>query len=148
MAVQRGKRTTTVRDRRTLERRLPGAARRRPPRRRPPRPRTPRRGPTAPEATTPKSDEQKPVADAPESDRSLFRVGTSVVDISPDKPMVLGGYGANYNVTEGVRDPLQVRAFFVGHGKKAVTFVSVDAQGWFAGLPDAERRRRRRRRAP
>ena len=32
----------------------------------------------------------------------------------------------------GVHDPLQVRAFFVGHGKQAVTFVSVDAQGWFA----------------
>ena len=31
-----------------------------------------------------------------------------------------------------MHDPLQVRAFFVGHGKQAVTFVSVDAQGWFA----------------
>ena len=35
-------------------------------------------------------------------------------------------------MTGGVHDPLQVRAFFVGHGKQAVTFVSVDAQGWFA----------------
>ena len=61
----------------------------------------------------------------------LFRVGTSVVDISPDKPMPVGGYGANF-VASGVRDPLQVRAFFVGRGEKAVTFVSVDAQGWFA----------------
>ena len=46
--------------------------------------------------------------------------------------MDVGGYGANYIVTNGVHDPLQVRAFFVGHGKQAVTFVSVDAQGWFA----------------
>ena len=46
--------------------------------------------------------------------------------------MVVGGYGANYLVTGGAHDPLQVRAFFVGHGKQAVTFVSVDSQGWFA----------------
>ena len=68
----------------------------------------------------------------PQADRSLFRVGTSTVDISPDKPMPLGGYSSNYIVTGGVRDPLQVRAFFVGRGSKAVTFVSVDSQGWFA----------------
>jgi hypothetical protein len=55
-----------------------------------------------------------------------------VVDISPEKPMVDGGYGSNYLVTGGVHDPLQVRAFFIGHGKQAVTFVSVDSQGWFA----------------
>ena len=65
-------------------------------------------------------------------DPALFQVGTSVVDISPDKPMVDGGYSSNYLVTGGVHDPLQVRAFFVGHGKQAVTFVSVDSQGWFA----------------
>ena len=46
--------------------------------------------------------------------------------------MVDGGYGSNYIVTGGVHDPLQVRAFFVGHGKQAVVFVSVDSQGWFA----------------
>ena len=46
--------------------------------------------------------------------------------------MDVGGYGSGYSVTGGVHDPLQVRAFFVGHGKQAVTFVSVDAQGWFA----------------
>ena len=62
----------------------------------------------------------------------LFRVGTAVVDISPDQPMAVGGYGSNFIVTNGVHDPLQVRAFFVGHGKQAVTFVSVDSQGWFA----------------
>ncbi len=65
-------------------------------------------------------------------DPALFQVGTSVVDISPDKPMVDGGYSSNYLVTGGVHDPLQVRAFFIGHGKQAVTFVSVDSQGWFA----------------
>ena len=62
----------------------------------------------------------------------LFKVGTAVEDISPTGPMYVGGYGAGYKVTGGVRDPLQVRAFFVGRGDKANVFVSVDAQGWFA----------------
>ena len=64
---------------------------------------------------------------------ALFRVGTSVVDITPDKPAADGGYGSNYIVTGGAHDPLQVRAFFVGQGKQAVVFVTVDSQGWFAG---------------
>jgi hypothetical protein len=74
-----------------------------------------------------------PQAEESQHDPALFQVGTAVVDISPDKPMVDGGYSSNYLVTGGVHDPLQVRAFFVGHGTQAVTFVSVDSQGWFAG---------------
>jgi hypothetical protein len=45
--------------------------------------------------------------------------------------MTDGGYGSNYIVTGGDHDPLQVRAFFVGQGKHAVEFVTVDSQGWF-----------------
>ncbi|HME04358.1 MAG TPA: hypothetical protein VKG38_15160, partial [Solirubrobacteraceae bacterium] len=73
-----------------------------------------------------------PQAEKPQGDARLFQVGTSVVDISPNKPMADGGYGSDYIVTGGVHDPLQVRAFFVGHGKQAVVFVTVDSQGWFA----------------
>jgi hypothetical protein len=76
---------------------------------------------------TPASQVEKPRADS-----ALFRVGTSVVDISPDEPLADGGYGSDYIITGGVHDPLQVRAFFIGHGDHAVTFVSVDSQGWFA----------------
>ena len=69
---------------------------------------------------------------APPAAQGVFQVGTAVEDISPAGPLVDGGYGAGYTVTGGVHDPLQVRAFFVGHGTHAVVFVSVDAQGWFA----------------
>lgn len=71
-------------------------------------------------------------AEKPQTDPALFQVGTSVVDISPGKPMAEGGYGSNYIVSGGVHDPLQVRAFFIGHGKQAVVFVAADSQGWFA----------------
>ena len=88
---------------------------------------------STPPATVPGPQPGTPAAeDRAQPDDALFRVGTAVVDISPDKPMDVGGYGSGYSVTGGVHDPLQVRAFFVGHGKQAVTFVSVDAQGWFA----------------
>jgi hypothetical protein len=73
-----------------------------------------------------------PQSEKPQADPSVFRVGTSVVGISPSGQMAEGGYGNNYIVTGGVHDPLQVRAFFVGHGKQAVVFESVDSQGWFA----------------
>ncbi len=74
---------------------------------------------------------------APRAEKSqraagVFKVGTSVVDITPNEPMADGGYGSDYIVTGGAHDPLQVRAFFVGRGKHAVVFVTVDSQGWFA----------------
>jgi hypothetical protein len=71
-------------------------------------------------------------AATPEAEAGIFQVGTSVVDITPRAPMADGGYGSNYIVTGGAHDPLQVRAFFVGHGNQAVAFVTVDSQGWFA----------------
>ncbi len=73
-----------------------------------------------------------PQAEKPQTDPALFQVGTSVVDITPKTPMADGGYGSNYIVTGGAHDPLQVRAFFIGHGKHAVVLESVDSQGWFA----------------
>ncbi len=73
-----------------------------------------------------------PHAEGSQPEAGHFQIGTSVVNISPSKPMADGGYGSNYIVTGGVHDPLEVRAFFIGHGKQAVIFVTVDSQGWFA----------------
>ena len=73
-----------------------------------------------------------PKAETSQHAGGVFKVGTSVVDITPNTPMPDGGYGSDYIVTGGAHDPLQVRAFFVGHGKHAVVFVTVDSQGWFA----------------
>jgi hypothetical protein len=87
-------------------------------------------GSAAPRAFT--AGTPAPQAEGSQSDAGLFQVGTSVVNISPNKPMADGGYGSNYIVTGGVHDPLEVRAFFIGHGKQAVVFVTVDSQGWFA----------------
>jgi hypothetical protein len=122
LTIHHGGHTTVVRERRTLEldsRHCEPTSQRETPSTAPSAPGSGPAGPAAPPATAKDSG-------------PLFRVGTAVVDISPDQPMAVGGYGANYIVNNGVHDPLQVRAFFVGHGRQAVTFVSVDSQGWFA----------------
>ncbi len=84
----------------------------------------------APHTPTPGTHARE--AASPKAQAGIFQVGTSVVDITPRKPMADGGYGSDYIVTGGAHDPLQVRAFFIGHGNHAVVFVSVDSQGWFA----------------
>ena len=79
-----------------------------------------------------------PAAAAHAARPAVFDVGTAVVDISPtaDTPQYLGGYDHMDTPTGAVHDPLQVRAFFVGHGAHAVAFAIVDTQGWFAGYQE------------
>src|SRR5437764_13818173 len=67
---------------------------------------------------------------------AIFDVGTAVVDITPTAPQYLGGYDRMDTPTADAHDPLQVRAFFAGHGKDAVAFAIVDTQGWFAGYQE------------
>lgn len=66
----------------------------------------------------------------------VFDVGTAVVDITPTSPQYLGGYDRMDQGTDKAHDPLEVRAFFAGHGKDAVAFAIVDSQGWFAGYQE------------
>src|SRR4051795_7519188 len=77
-----------------------------------------------------------PVGAARAAAPSLFDVGTSVVDITPTTPQYLGGYDHMDKPTAEAHDPLQVRAFFAGHGRDAVAFAIVDTQGWFAGYQE------------
>ena len=128
--VKRGAKTTTVRDRVALKVKHCASSSARPANK--PAVTPPADPPAGKPEDTPRSDDNGAGDDTPANLGPLFRVGTSVVDITPTKPMVLGGYSANYTVPNGAHDPLQVRAFFVGHGDKAVTFVSLDSQGWFA----------------
>ena len=113
----------------------PSAAPRPRPRQRPPAPGTQ----AAPPAPTPEQ---------PKADPALFRVGTSVVDISPDKPMDVGGYGSGYQ-----RDRRRPRpasgARVLRRPRQAGRDVRVGRRaGLVRRLPGAERRRRGRRRAP
>jgi hypothetical protein len=68
---------------------------------------------------------------------AAFQVGAAVVDVTPTTPLYIGGYGKQTLVSES-HDPLEVRAFVVAKGDKAVAFVIVDSTGWFAEYQGAE----------
>jgi len=69
----------------------------------------------------------------------LFQVGAATVSIAPEAPVYVGGYGdKNKPAIQISNDPLQVRAFVVANGDKAVAFAVVDSTGWFAEYQDTE----------
>jgi hypothetical protein len=68
---------------------------------------------------------------------ALFKVGAASVDITPTTPLYIGGYG-NSTLVSVAHDPLEVRAFVVANGEKAVAFVIVDSTGWFAEYQGTE----------
>jgi hypothetical protein len=74
-----------------------------------------------------------PAAAAPKP--ATFQVGTAAVDIAPDPgtPVYSGGFGQSPPLSK-VHDgtSLEVRAFYVSNGRKALAFAVADLQGWFA----------------
>lgn len=68
---------------------------------------------------------------------ALFQVGAASVDVTPTTPLYIGGYG-NETLVSQSHDPLEVRAFVVAKGDKAVAFVIVDSTGWFAEYQGSE----------
>jgi PKD repeat protein len=68
---------------------------------------------------------------------ALFKVGAATVDVTPQTPLYIGGYG-NQTLVSKSHDPLEVRAFVVANGDKAVAFVIVDSTGWFAEYQGSE----------
>jgi hypothetical protein len=62
---------------------------------------------------------------------ALFRVGAATVNIDPPVPVYAGGFGVGPAIRR-VSGHLQVRAFYISNGSRAVAFAAADAQGWFA----------------
>src|SRR4051812_17498149 len=84
-------------------------------------------------------DSETPPAVASAPPNALFQVGAAVVDISPSVPVFVGGSSDKAKPAIQVsHDPLQVRAFVVVKGDKAVAFAVVDSTGWFGEYQDAE----------
>jgi hypothetical protein len=63
---------------------------------------------------------------------TLFQVGASSRDITPETAQFLGGSWVGRETAE-VDAPLKVRAMAVGNGDTGVLFAEVDSQGIFAG---------------
>src|SRR5690349_3201350 len=76
-----------------------------------------------------------PAAAAPKP--ATFQVGAASESIAPipGVPVYAGGFGASPPITT-THDPIEVRAFYVSNGKKAVAMATVDAQAYFAAYQE------------
>jgi len=81
---------------------------------------------------------------ATEANRALFHVGAAVEDISPTPGLDVysGGFGqspALYNTNETEpNNVLNARAIYISNGSHAVAAVTVDSQGLFAAVQEAD----------
>lgn len=107
--------------------------------------------PTAPAASSPTAATASPAAPAAvpavpaaptasaATPNALFKVGAATVSVAPDAPVYVGGYSDPGKPPIQIsNDPLEVRAFVVAKGDKAVAFAVVDSTGWFAEYQDAD----------
>src|SRR3954452_9034738 len=72
---------------------------------------------------------------APAAKPATFRAGAAARSIAPPVPVFSGGFGLSPPITH-MRDPLEVRAFYVASGSHAVAFAVIDAQGHFAAYQE------------
>jgi hypothetical protein len=57
---------------------------------------------------------------------SALWLGCAKVEITPVKPMVMGGYGNRLDKSEGTHDPLFARAIYIYDGKKSALIIVCD----------------------
>ena len=67
---------------------------------------------------------------------ATIRVGVAKVDITPDKPVKMSGYGSRKDLSTGVHDPLSARVLVFEQGDDKLVLVSADVIGYYAGTAD------------
>lgn len=65
-----------------------------------------------------------------------LRAGVAMLDVTPDKPVRMSGYGARKGLSTGVHDPLSVRIVSFESGDKQLVLVSTDVIGFYGGTAD------------
>jgi hypothetical protein len=72
--------------------------------------------------------------------KSPLRAGVAKIDITPEKPVKMAGYGARTALSEGVHDPLSARVVAFENNGKRLVLVSTDLIGFYGGTADHFRR--------
>jgi len=67
---------------------------------------------------------------------SELRAGTARIDITPDKPIKMSGYGARTALSEGVHDPLSARVVAFENNGERLVLVSSDLLGFYGGTAE------------
>jgi len=62
-----------------------------------------------------------------------LRAGVAKVDITPQKPVQMSGYGGRKGLSQGVHDPLSARVVAFAGGGKRLVLVSTDLIGFYSG---------------
>ncbi len=68
--------------------------------------------------------------------KSALRAGAAKIDITPDKPVKMSGYGSRTELSEGVHDPLSVRVVAFENNGKRLVMVSCDLIGFGGGTAE------------
>jgi len=65
-----------------------------------------------------------------------LHAGTAIIDITPDKPVKMSGYGARTALSEDVHDPLSVRVVAFENEGRRLVLVSSDLLGFYGGTTE------------
>lgn len=61
--------------------------------------------------------------------KDLIRAGFSEVNITPEKPIIMSGYGSRDKPFEGIRDSLYAQAMYLAQGEEEVLLITCDLIG-------------------
>ncbi len=67
------------------------------------------------------------------NDLEILSMGTARLDITPDEPVRLAGYGSRKEMSTGIHDKLYVRVVAFEQGKKRLVLVSTENLGFYSG---------------
>ena len=70
----------------------------------------------------------------------VLRAGTAKTEISPEKPVMLAGYGSRKDLSQGVHDPISARAVAFEQDGKKLVLVSTDILGFYGGTAASMRK--------
>jgi len=65
-----------------------------------------------------------------------LRAGTARISITPNKPVMLGGYASRTNLSQGVHDPLSARALALEQNGRRLLLMSLDILGFYNGTAE------------
>jgi len=69
-----------------------------------------------------------------------LRAGTARIDITPEKPVKMSGYGARTALSEDVHDPLSARVVAFENDSERLVLVSSDLLGYYGGTAEQFRK--------
>jgi hypothetical protein len=62
---------------------------------------------------------------------TALRAGTAIIDITPENPVQLAGYGSRKELSTGIHDRLSARAIVFENAGRRLVIVSSDLIGWY-----------------